>query len=67
MTRLEKSEALGRLIRQDDVTELHIPTFTLAIQPMQEGKLEEAKAMIEYGCGEDGRLNDSFVLMTGPF
>ena len=49
MARLEKSEALGRLIRQDDVPELHIPTFTLAIQAMQEGRLEEAKELIETG------------------
>jgi hypothetical protein len=64
MVRLQQSEVFQRKIRQDDVaSELGIPTFTLAIEAMQAGKLDEAAELIEYGCAEDTRTHDSFVML----
>ncbi len=67
MIRLKQSEALGRKIRQDDVRELAIPTFTLAIDAMRAGRLDDAAELIEYGCGEDTRTHDSFVMIIDAF
>jgi hypothetical protein len=64
MIRLQQSEVFQRKIRQDDVAgELAIPTFTLAIEAMKAGKLDEAAELIEYGCAEDTRTHDSFVML----
>ena len=61
MIRLEKSEALQRKIRQDDMAELAIPTWTLARQAMQAGSIDEALDFIEYGCAETQAMHDASV------
>ena len=61
MIRLEKSEALGRKIRRDDVTELAISTWALVREAIQAGRVDEALEFIEYGCEQDRINNDSLV------
>jgi len=61
MIRLEKSQALGRIIRQDDATELAIPTWTLVREAVRAGNIDEALKFIDYGCWEDKTLHDSMV------
>ena len=53
MIRLEKSEALQRKIRQDDVAEMGIPTWTLVRQAIQAGRTDEALGFLEYGLAEN--------------
>ena len=61
MIRLEKSEALRRKIRQDDVAELAIPTWTLVREAMRAGRTDEALDFLEYGCAENEAIHDSIV------
>lgn len=61
MIRLEKSEALQRKIRQDDVAELAIPTWTLARQAMLAGRVDEALDLMEYGRAEAKGMHDASV------
>jgi hypothetical protein len=61
MIRLEESEALQRKIRQDDLTELAIPTWTLAREAIQTGRIEEALDFLQYGCTESKAIHDSYV------
>jgi len=61
MIRLEKSEALQRKIRQDDVAELAIPTWNLVRQAMQDGMMDEALDFMEYGCAESKAMHDASV------
>lgn len=59
MIKLKKSEALGRMIRQDDPEELVIPTWTLAREAISAGKIDEALAFLDYGFNEIKTLHDS--------
>lgn len=61
MIRLEKSEALRRKIRQDDLAELVIPTWTLVRDSISVGKKKEALEFVEYGCAETQTMHDSIV------
>ncbi len=61
MIRLEKSEALRRKIRKDDVAELAIPTWTLVREAMQARRIDEALDFLEYGCAENKAMHDSIV------
>lgn len=61
MIRLEKSEALGRKIRQDDPAELAIPTWTLVREAIQSGRSDAALDFLEYGCAIDKALSDGLV------
>lgn len=61
MIRLKKSEALQRLLRQDDLSELGIPTWTLVREAVQKGKTEDAFQFLEYGCTEARTMHDSIV------
>lgn len=61
MIRLIKSEALQRNIRQDDLSELGIPTWNLVREAVQKGKTEEAFQFLEYGCMEAKTMHDSIV------
>ena len=61
MFRLEKSEALQRKIRQDDPTDLGIPTPTLARQAIQAGKVDEALELIDYNYTEGIILHDGMI------
>ncbi len=59
MVRLQKSQALGRIIRQDDASELVAPTWTLVREAVRTGKIDEALKLIDYGCFEDKMMHDS--------
>jgi len=61
MIRLEKSEALQRKIRQDDVAELAIPTWNLVREAMRAGRTDEALDFIEYGCAESKAIHDASI------
>lgn len=61
MIRLKESETLQRKIRQDDVPELAIPTWTLAREAMQAGRLDEALDFMEYGRAENKAMHDASV------
>jgi len=61
MVRLEKSKALGRLIRQDDAAELGISTWKLVREAIQAGKVDEALKYLNYGCSEVKMLHDSMI------
>jgi hypothetical protein len=67
MTRLVKSKARGRKIRQDDAAELSIPTFALVRRAMQAGKLDEAIELLEYGEQEDTQIHDALVRTIDAF
>jgi len=64
MIRLEKSEALRRKIRQDDVTELAIPTWTLVREAMRAGRTNEALDFLEYGYTEAKAAHDALVALV---
>ena len=57
MIRLEKSEALQRKIRQDDVAEMGIPTWTLVRQAIQAGRTDETLGFLEYGLAENREMD----------
>ena len=59
MIKLEKSEVLGRKIRQDDPHDLVIPTWTLVRQAIRAGKVDEALAFLDYACWETKTQHDS--------
>ena len=61
MIRLERSEPLQRKLRQDDPTDLAIPTWTLVREAMRAGKTDEALELIEYGLAERQSMHDSIV------
>lgn len=59
MIRLEKARALDRMIRQDDVEDLVIPTWTLIREAIHTGKMEDALALLDYCYSETKTLHDS--------
>jgi hypothetical protein len=59
MIRLEKSKALGRIIRQDDMEDLVIPTWALVRDAIRAGKIDEALTFLDYGCREAKTMHDS--------
>jgi hypothetical protein len=59
MAKLEKSEALGRIIRQDNKEDLTIPTWALVREAIRAGRIEEGLTLFDYGCGEAKRSHDS--------
>lgn len=61
MVRLEKSKALQRKIRQDDVKEMAKPTWDLVRDAIKSGKVNEALEFISYGCTENKAMHDSAV------
>lgn len=58
---LEKSKTLGRLIRQDDIQELAIPTLALVKDAIRSGKIDEAVAFLDYAYSESKTLHDALV------
>jgi len=58
LIRLEKSEALQRKIRRDDIPELAIPTWTLVRDAVKAGKIDEALELLDYGCYEAKQVHD---------
>lgn len=61
MIRLQYSNALQRMIRQDDLSELAIPTWTLVREAIQTGRIHDAFELIEYGCSESKTMHDSCI------
>lgn len=61
MIRLQKSQALQREIRQDDVVELATPTWDLISEAMQAGRTQEALRLLKYARLESERNNFSMV------
>lgn len=62
MIRLEKSEALGRSIRQDDVEDLAKPTWNLVREAIQTGKVNEALTFLDYAFFEFKSVHDSLCV-----
>ncbi len=50
MIRLQTVEALGRKMRQDDVAELAVPTWTLIREAIQEQRNDKALDLVDYSC-----------------
>jgi len=67
MIRLQKSESLKRKIRQDDTSDLAIPSWDLVREAVLEGKATEAIDLMEYECGIDKALHDLMVQMLDDF
>ncbi len=67
MIRLEKSEAVQRKVRQDDVTELAIPTWTLVREAIQSGRTDEALDFMEYECTRNKEVHDILVQFMERF
>jgi hypothetical protein len=59
MIRLQESKALKRKIRQDDVADLAVPTWTLVREAIQGGRTGEALELLEYACAETRVRGDS--------
>jgi len=59
MIRLAKSEILGRLIRQDSIGELTVPTWTLIRDAIRTGKTEEALTLLDYCFNETKPVHDN--------
>ncbi len=59
MIKLQKSDKLGRMIRQDDPLELANSTFTLVRDAIRAGQAEQALNFLDYGIGEMKMLHDS--------
>lgn len=59
MKKLEKSKALGRIIRQDDPEDLVISTWTLVSDAIRAGKVDEALTYLDYGYSEAKMMHDS--------
>ena len=62
MIKLKRSEALGRKIRQDDVADLGISTWTLVQDAIKSGKTDEALELIDYELALDRSLFDSLTM-----
>ena len=60
MIRLIKYERLGRFIRKDDWEDLGISTPDLVVRSIDEGRYEEAKALVRYIVPEGKGLHDLF-------
>ncbi|MFC2017528.1 hypothetical protein ACFLUD_03850, partial [Chloroflexota bacterium] len=67
MIRFEKSKALQRKIRQDDIAELGVPTEDLVRQAIQAGRTDEALELLEYCLAEHQEMHNqlcAFVIDT---
>jgi hypothetical protein len=60
MIRLEESKVLGRVIRQDDIKELAISTWTLIRDAIRAGKVDEALFFLDHCYFETKTLHDGF-------
>ena len=58
MTKLTRHSKLGRNLRGEDWPELGRPTQEVAAEAIDEGRLEEAKALIRYMIPEGKALHD---------
>jgi hypothetical protein len=67
MARLERSESLKRNIRKDNVSELGLPTVTLAKAALEAGDTGQALKLFEYGLFELRHVHDVIVQTTGEW
>jgi len=58
MIRLERSETLKREIRQDDISELAIPTWDLVRKAVKERNFNKILKYVDYGCFEARQMHD---------
>lgn len=61
MIKLKELKVLGREIRQDDISDLAIPTLVLIREAIRAGRKEEALSLVEYEFGLDKTQNDNFA------
>lgn len=59
MIRLQESKSLKRKIREDDVPDLAISTWSLVRDAIQSGRKAEALELLEYACAETRGRGDS--------
>ena len=64
MIRYKKLGVLKRKIRQDDMADLAIPTWTLVREAVQAGEVDKALEFMEYGLAEAKIMHDSLVSFT---
>jgi len=64
MIKLEWSEGLKRKIRQDDLADLTIPTWTLVEEAMKAGKIQEALEFLDYARFEAKAMHHAEVTMV---
>jgi hypothetical protein len=62
LIKLKRSKALGRKIRQDDIADLGISTWTLVRGAIKSGKTDEALELIDYELALDRSLFDSMTM-----
>ncbi|MCP5066488.1 MAG: hypothetical protein GY946_07965 [bacterium] len=58
MLKLSELALLGRHVRQDDWSELGIPTPEAIVMALDEGRVEDAKQLAQYLCAEGKSLHD---------
>ena len=61
MIRLEKSQVLQRKIRQDDIADMAIPTWTFIRELIQRGRTEKALEFMEYEVTRNKVIHDLLV------
>jgi hypothetical protein len=59
--RLEYNRTLGRMLRMDDLETLGISTQTLAEEAIQDGRVEEAVALVDYFHQEMRTMHDILI------
>lgn len=64
MVRLEMSKDPQRKIRRDNMSELGIPTWTLAQDALKAGDIERASELFDYGCSEFRQVHDAMAQGT---
>ncbi len=67
MAKLTESKIWGRKIREDKLTDLGVPTATLACEAVKAGRTEEALELIEYGSFEAKKMHDASVSVIDDF
>lgn len=67
MIRLEKSEALRRKIRQDDIEDLGIPSLSLVRQAIQAGRFDEALEFLDYASSVAPPVQDLIIGLVNTF
>ncbi len=58
MVKVEFSKGHGRVIRQDDLKDIAIPSWVKAKEALQAGRIKEAIALLDYMPVEGKRIND---------
>ena len=67
MIKMRKSQSLQRDVRQDDPTDLSIPTWTLVGNELKAGRIKEALDFLSYGCEEEKMMHDILVQLVDGF